>query len=155
MLQWLQRGKEKTEGAEPSSSWAAFCNCEDSGYMHLATKEHNNPKLLTWDPQASQKVPSTKSSPPSPSPLKRYFSNPLPIANPFLIRVYASLPTGGNIRKHPRGKSLFLRKGSWLLESFGAQLCKFGSWWTFICNKLSLGPFSVACFILDRYCCCN
>lgn len=50
------------------------------------------------------------------------FSNSLPATNSFLMCVYASFPTGGNIRKHPRGKSVFLRKGSSLVESFVVQL---------------------------------
>lgn len=91
--------------------------------------------------------------PPCSSLPKLSFSNPLPAANPFLICVYASFPTGGNIRKHLRGKSAFLGKKGWLVESFVAQLftdLAHGGR-SFVINGLSVPPALPLCC----YCLCN
>lgn len=55
--------------------------------------------------------------------LKSFLFDPLPAAHTFLMCVYASFPTGGNIRKHLRGKSVFLRKGHFPGPDW------FGQWW--------------------------
>lgn len=65
--------------------------------------------------------------------------------NPFLICVYASFPTGGNIRKRPRGKNIFL-SCNWLIHLWpsSSQVWVMVDW---NCNKQALGSFSACCLL--------